>query len=135
LGVGLFGDQLPDITQQLDTTPRCDPRARSGARIRGSESYRCAGVVIDAVDELNIPDRILYLLDLNGSPVKPTRVDPWIIQAAKEAGRAGQVTVQGKTPDDKTLRLHAIPIQAGVRPTAGSGGDRGWGSWRTSTQT
>jgi signal transduction histidine kinase len=66
------------------------------------------GHVIDAVDELNIPDRVLYLLDANGKPVKPATADPWIVDAAKKAGRLGQVTAQSEMPDDKTLRLHAM---------------------------
>jgi signal transduction histidine kinase len=66
------------------------------------------GEVIDAVDELNIPDRLLYLLDLEGDPVKLGKVDDWIRRAAKRAAQLGQVTVQRDTPDDQTLRLHAL---------------------------
>src|SRR5205085_8182278 len=78
------------------------------ARIRELEQESVRGRVIDAVDELNIPDRILYLLDVQGNPVKPSKVDPWIIEAARQAGKLGQVTVQNSTPNDKTLRLHAM---------------------------
>ena len=60
------------------------------------------------MDELNIPDRILYLLDTLGNPVKPTKVDPWIIQAAREVANTAQITVQRQIPGDKTLRLHAM---------------------------
>ena len=41
--------------------------------------------IVDAVDELNIPDRILYLLDLEGNPVKLGKVDDWIRRAARRA--------------------------------------------------
>ena len=78
------------------------------ARIRELEQASVRGRVIDAVDELNIPDRILYLLDTLGNPVKPTKVDPWIIQAAREVANTAQITVQRQIPGDKTLRLHAM---------------------------
>jgi signal transduction histidine kinase len=109
LGVGLFGVISYQISQQLEGSLRdATLELVRAARIRELERASVRGRIIDAVDELNIPDRILYLTDVNGNPVKPTKAEPWIIQAAKEAGRVGQVTIQGTTPDDKTLRLHAL---------------------------
>ena len=109
LGVGLFGVISYQISQQLDASLRdATLELVRAARIRELEKASLRGRVIDAVDELNIPDRILYLLDTQGNPIRPTKADPWIIQAAREAGRAGQVTVQRDEPDGTTLRLHAI---------------------------
>src|SRR5258705_1252913 len=66
------------------------------------------GSVVDAVDELNIPDRMLYLIDVNGNPIKPAKADNWIREAAKKAGASGQIILQNDVPEDKTLRLHAM---------------------------
>jgi len=109
LGAGLFTVIRYQISQQLDDSLRgATEELVRAARIRELEQASVRGRLIDAVDELTIPDRILYLLDLQGRPVKPATVDPWIMEAAREAGRIGQVTVQRDVPDDKTLRLHAM---------------------------
>ena len=109
LGGGLFAVITYQLKQQLDDSLRdATLELVRAARIRELEQESVRGRVIDAVDELNIPDRILYLLDVQGNPVKPSKVDPWIVEAARQAGKLGQVTVQNSTPDDKTLRLHAM---------------------------
>ncbi len=109
LGGGLFAVITYQLKQQLDDSLRdATLELVRAARIRELEQESVRGRVIDAVDELNIPDRILYLLDVQGNPVKPSKVDPWIIEAARQAGKLGQVTVQNSTPEDKTLRLHAM---------------------------
>jgi signal transduction histidine kinase len=109
LGAGLFVVISHQISQQLDDSLRNAALELVGAaRIRELEQASVPRArVIDAVDELNIPDRVLYLVDVNGNPIKPVKIDPWISQAAKEAGRLGQITVQSSV-DDRTLRLHAI---------------------------
>jgi signal transduction histidine kinase len=109
LGGGLFAVITYQLKQQLDDSLRdATLELVRAARIRELEQESVRGRVIDAVDELNIPDRILYLLDVQGNPVKPSKVDPWIVEAARQAGKLGQVTVQNSTPEDKTLRLHAM---------------------------
>ncbi|HEY3134291.1 MAG TPA: HAMP domain-containing sensor histidine kinase, partial [Gemmatimonadaceae bacterium] len=109
LGAGLFTVISYQISQQLDDSLRdATLELIRAARIREIEQASVRGRLIDAVDELNIPDRMLYLLDPNGKPLRPAKVDPWIIEAAKEAGRTGQVTVQRDVPENKTLRLHAL---------------------------
>ena len=110
LGAGLFFVITYQISQQLDDSLRSATlELVRAARIRELEEASVRpGRVIDAVDELNIPDRILYLLDLDGKPVKPATVEPWIAKAAKDAARLGQVTRTSDMPDDRTLRLHAM---------------------------
>jgi len=109
LGAGLFAVITYQLKQQLDDSLRdATLELVRAARIRELEQESVRGRVIDAVDELNIPDRILYLLDVQGNPVKPSKVDPWIVEAARQAGKLGQITVQNSTPADKTLRLHAM---------------------------
>jgi signal transduction histidine kinase len=109
LGAGLFVVVSRQLSQQLDDSLRSATiELARAARIREMEAAGARGRVIDAVDELNIPDRMLYLLDLQGNPVKPTKVDDWIREAAKRAATAGEITLERSMPDDKTLRLHAF---------------------------
>lgn len=108
LGSGLFVVVSHQLSQQLDDSlTSATVELMRAARIREMEAVGARGRVIDAVDELNIPDRILYLTDLQGNPVKPTTVPDWTRRAAIQAAKAGQITVEHDTPDDKTLRLHA----------------------------
>ena len=109
LGGGLFAVISYQLSQQLDDSLNSATlELIRAARIREMEGTGTRGRALDAVDELNIPDRILYLLDLEGNPIKPVKVDDWVRQAAKQAARVGQVTAQRGIPDDKTLRLHAV---------------------------
>jgi signal transduction histidine kinase len=109
LGAVLFAVISYQLSQQLDASLKSATQELvRAARIREMEAAGARGRVIDAVDELNIPDRILYLLDIDGTPIKPAKVDNWIRQAAKDAGRVGQITVQRDIPEDRTLRLHAL---------------------------
>jgi len=97
------------LSQQLDDSLQtATMELVRAARIRELEEASVRGRLIDAVDELNIPDRVLYLLDVEGNPVNPRSAEPWIVDAAKKAGRTGQATAQSDVPDDKTLRLHAM---------------------------
>jgi signal transduction histidine kinase len=109
LGTGLFAVITYQISKQLDDSLKsATTELVRAARIRELEEAGARGRVIDAVDELNIPDRILYLLDLQGNPIKPSHPDNWVRQAARDAGRVGQVTRGYDLPEDKTLRLHAV---------------------------
>jgi signal transduction histidine kinase len=109
LGAALFATIGYQLSQQLDDSLKSATQELiRAARIRELEGTSARGRVMDAVDELNIPDRILYLLDLQGNPIKPSSPDPWIRQAARDAGRVGQVTRGYDLPEDKTLRLHAV---------------------------
>jgi signal transduction histidine kinase len=109
LGGGLFVVISHQLSQQLDDSLRsATVELVRAARIRDLESAGSQERVADAVDELTIPDRVLYLLDSAGNPINPEKVDLWIRQAARDAARHGQVTLQADVPDDKTLRLHAL---------------------------
>ena len=109
LGAGLFLVISRQLSQQLDDSLKsATTELVRAARIRELEAVSARGRVVDAVDELNIPDRSLYLLELDGTPVKPARIDDWIRQAATRAAKVGEITLQRETPDDKTLRLHAL---------------------------
>jgi len=69
LGMGLFAVISYQLSQQLDDSLRSATlELVRAARIREMEAG-ARGRVVDAVDELNIPDRMLYLIDVNGNPV------------------------------------------------------------------
>jgi signal transduction histidine kinase len=111
LGVGLFAVIRYQLSQQLDDSLHSATQELvRAARIREIESAGAHGRIVDAVEELNIPDRALYLLDANGKPIKPAKADQWIRDAARSAVKAagGQITLQSEVADDKTLRLHAL---------------------------
>jgi len=114
LGAALFGVISYQLSQQLDDSLKSATlELVRAARIREVEAAGPRGRVIDAVDELNIPDRMLYLLDMQGNPIKPANADTWIRQAAKDAGRVGQITAYRDLPEDMTLRLHAQRFKLG----------------------
>jgi signal transduction histidine kinase len=109
LGGGLFAVVRYQLSQQLDSSLHSATNELiRAARIREVEAAGARGRVIDAVDELNIPDRTLYLLDPRGNPVKPDTAAGWIRSAAREAATLGQVTVDLDLPAQETLRLHAL---------------------------
>ncbi|MEO8580360.1 MAG: HAMP domain-containing sensor histidine kinase [Gemmatimonadales bacterium] len=109
LGGGLFVVVSHQLSQQLDDSLRnATLELVRAARIRELEAPGSRLRFMDAVDELTIPDRMLYLLDVNGKPLKPATVDPWIQQAARDAARLGQITLQHDLRSDRVLRLHAM---------------------------
>jgi signal transduction histidine kinase len=109
LGAGLFAVISYQLSKQLDDSLKSATlELVRAARIRELERGGGRARVSEVVDELNVPDRILYLLDVQGNPIKPAKVDDWIRHAAKDAGSVGQITRQSDTPEDRTLRLHAL---------------------------
>ena len=109
LGAGLFAAISHQLSQQLDESLRnATLELVRAARIREQEGANPRARLTDAVDELNIPDRDLYLLDSRGDPIKPAAADQWIRDAARQAAASGQTTVQRGLAEDKTLRLHAV---------------------------
>lgn len=109
LGAGLFAAISHQLSEQLDQSLRnATLELVRAARIREQEGANLRARVLDAVDELNIPERVLYLLDTSGVPIKPAEADPWIRDAARQAAANGQATGQRGIAPDSTLRLHAV---------------------------
>jgi signal transduction histidine kinase len=109
LGTSLFAVIRYQISQQLyDSLTSSTEELARAARIREAEARSARGRVVDAVDELTIPDRALYLLDTLGGAIKPDTAAEWIRAAAREAAKTGQSSVQMDTHDDETLRLRAL---------------------------
>jgi signal transduction histidine kinase len=107
LGGGLFVSIRRQIQAELeDSLSDATAELARAARIREMEAG-ARGRVVDAVEELHIPDRALYLFAPDGRPIKPDAADGWIAAAAREAGRGGRLDAERNLPDDRTLRLHA----------------------------
>jgi signal transduction histidine kinase len=108
LGAGLFAVIRHQIARQLDTSLQAATAAlMQAARIREVERAQAKGAVVDAVDELHIPDRSLYLLDSAAHPIKPEQAASWIQAAAREAAAAGRADRDRSAPGEHALRLHA----------------------------
>jgi len=70
------------------------------------EAERAGAGVADAVEELHIPDRQLYLFDGDGQPVTPDKAPDWVLEAAREAARTGLLD-RNHDAGDRKVRLHA----------------------------
>jgi signal transduction histidine kinase len=108
LGGGLYLTMATQVERDLDDSLRtaADELARA-ARIREVEAVATNGRVVDAVDELRVPDRTLYLFDSAGNAIKPATAPSWVRDAARAATRVGELTVVHRDSGDATLRLYA----------------------------
>ncbi len=108
LGLGLFLALRRQLSAQLDESLSAATvelaRVASSRHIQEEEGD---SALLDAVDELRIPQRTLYLLDATGQPLVPTEAGAWIREAAKTAARVGTTAGEFDTGDDRTLRLEA----------------------------
>src|SRR2546430_17646583 len=103
LGGGLFVAIRHRMSQHLAAPLRAAAAAlMQAARIREAELVSAKGVVADAVDELRIPDRALYLFAAGASPVKPVDAPDWIRDAAREAERAGTAHRDFEAPENRS---------------------------------
>ena len=108
LGVGLFLTVRRQMARHLDVSLRADAAAlEQAARIRETERAAAHGAVVDAVDELHIPDRSLYLLDDDFHPIKPAVLPDWIREAIRQAARDKQPYRNLDAPDGRELRVYA----------------------------
>ena len=108
LGGGLLLAIRHRMSQQLDGSLRAATSAlMDAARIREAELAGAQGVVADAVDELHIPDRSLYLFAAGATPIKPAEAPDWIREAAREAERAGAAHRDLEAPESHIVRLYA----------------------------
>ncbi|HKO15901.1 MAG TPA: ATP-binding protein [Gemmatimonadaceae bacterium] len=127
LGGGLFVVIRHQLSAQLDDSLRdSTAELERAAQIREMEARSARGAVVDAVDELHIPDRALYLFDAQGRPVKPPTAPPWIEASARAALREGRVETDRDQGGDRTLRLHAerFTLQSGTRLVAVATADK-----------
>jgi signal transduction histidine kinase len=108
LGGGLFVVIGRQFARQLDDSLHdATIEVVRAARIREMESKTARGQVVDAVEELHIPDRTLYLFDSAGRPLTPASAPAWIAAAAADAARKGRVQREEDPRQGNTLRLDA----------------------------
>ncbi len=108
LGAGLFLTIRRQMSRHLDKSLRAAAGAlERAAQIRETERAAARGAVVDAVDELHIPDRSLYLLDAAGRPITPAEAPAWVRDAARTAVRAEHGYRNLDAPDARELRLYA----------------------------
>ena len=108
LGSGLYAAIHAQFARQLsDSLAAASHALVNAARIRERESKGARGDVVDAVDEIYIPDRALYLLDSAGVPITPTSASDWIRAAARQAAATGVHADEQDLERDHTLSLHA----------------------------
>ena len=118
LGGGIFLAIRHQLARQLDASLRAATAAlQRAARIREVERAHATGPVMDAVAELHIPDRDLYLLDGEGRPITPSGVAPWILAAAKVATASHPVDLDFDAPGGQEVRLHAERFTGGAGVT------------------
>ena len=108
LGGGVFFAVRRQLSRQLDASLRAATVAlQRAARIRDVERAQTQGPVADAVSELHIPDRMLFLLDSIGTPIIPVQAPGWVQAAARDAAVNGQSDLDMSEPGDREIRLHA----------------------------
>ncbi len=107
LGVGLFFTVRRQMARHLDVSLRAAAAAlEQAARIRETEQAGAHGAVVDAVDELHIPDRSLYLLDQDVHPIKPGALPDGIRDAIREAAEGKHPYRNLDGPDGRELRVY-----------------------------
>ncbi len=108
LGVLLLVALMRFVAGDLDASLRAATREIALATERRErEAAATAGSAIDAVEELRIPDRELFLFDTAGRPLVPGSAEPGLAHAAHAAARDGVADDRLDLPGDRTLQLHA----------------------------
>jgi len=112
LGGGLFIAVRNQFAEQLDDSlTQATTEIERAARIREMEAASARGQVVDAVEELRIPDRTLYLLDDHAAAVIPKTAPDWVRDAAGRAVKSGAVNEDHGLDDEHLLRLRAAKIR------------------------
>jgi signal transduction histidine kinase len=109
LGVGLFTAIAGQIDRELRASLRLATRELIGAaRVREMEARQAHGAVVDAVDELHIPGRSLYLFDGTVRLIRPDTADTALLAVAQDvaAGGATDRSLE-ELREGRTLAVHA----------------------------
>lgn len=118
LGAGLFTTIRKQISSQLDASLEVATEVIERATsIREEEKTTASGAVMDAVGELRIPDRDLYLFDGSGIALVPDTAPAAIATAARSALRDSVSLRTLYPPDDHVLRVYARRFHSGTNKT------------------
>jgi signal transduction histidine kinase len=108
LGVLLLVALTRFVAGDLDSSLRAATREIALATERRErEAAATGGGAIDAVEELRIPGRELFLFDTAGRPLVPDSAESAIAHAAARAASEGSVDERIDLSRDRTLQLHA----------------------------
>lgn len=127
LGSGLFYVIRAQIGRQLDRSLEAAARELKGAAaIRALEAKQAHGTVVDAVDELHIPDRALFLTTIEGHAVKPDTAPVWVATVAIGAARDSVILANVHPRRGAHLRVFAerFRLQDGTSYVAVAAADR-----------
>lgn len=116
LGTGLFLAIGSQVSRRIDQSLR-EATAAVERATDDLETERAAGLAADAVEELQIPDRDLYLFDAKGQAITPTETDDWVRDAARAALAAGNADLHRETATGSESRLHATRFASGTGAT------------------
>ena len=128
LGAGLFLTIRHQLSRHVDKSLGSAAAVlEQAARIREAERQSARGAVVDAVDELHIPDRSLYLLDAEFHPVKPAALPDWIRDAVQKVAESRNGYGNVDAPDGRELRAYVerFTSTAGTPYVAAVLADRG----------
>lgn len=116
LGAGLFTTVRAQFAAELDASLQAAALSVERATgIRETEQADAEGPVVDAVAELRIQDRTLYLLDGAGRPLVPASAPQWIRTIATRALRDSATFASVKSANDHTLRVFAARFRSPLR--------------------
>lgn len=111
IGVGLFLAVRSQYAQQLDRSLRLAvEEIERAARIREMEAASAHGMVVDAVEELRIPDRTLFLFSATGDPVVPDSAPSWVRALVHDARANTVATGIHRVAPELTLRYRVARI-------------------------
>lgn len=112
LGALLFATLAHDVSVELASSLRAATKEIAHGTERREEELRGARVgaeagAIDATDDLRIPDRQLYLFDIEGHPLAPATADSVVRDLARRAAKDGSAAQTWDEPEDLTLQGYA----------------------------
>jgi signal transduction histidine kinase len=130
LGISLFSVIARQLARDLDASLHAATRAvAQAAQIREVEAVSATGGVVDAVEELTIPGRELYLFDSAGRPLTPAQADARVVSVAERAAGTGVADEHFEPRDPsfgRNLQVHAerFTLKSGKRYIAAAVADR-----------
>jgi signal transduction histidine kinase len=130
LGSALFAVIAHQIAADLDSSLRAATRAiAQAAQIREVEAVSAKGAA-DAVEELTIPGRSLFLFDSTGNPLTPPTAESAVVATARRASATGEAHAHFKRVADgqteRNLQVYAerFTLRSGRRYAAAAVADR-----------
>jgi signal transduction histidine kinase len=125
LGLGLFLTIRHQISDQREASLRqAVALVERAARTRERESG-AQGPVTDAVQELRIPGRTLFLLDTAGVPIVPGNAPDWVRETAQRAAVRGTADIIRHVQNEGMRDLYAerFALPSGRPMVAAAAGD------------